>query len=109
MKKRALSLLMAVIMVVSLLPTAAWAAGETVEITNAKGFSEMAADGNYILMSDITITAPYGGGSTLSNITQFTGTFDGNGHTITLKINDAENHYQGAFAYIGAGGTVKNQ
>lgn len=25
-----------------------------------------------------------------------------------LKINDAENHYQGAFAYIGAGGTVKN-
>jgi len=108
MKKRALSLLMAVIMVVSLLPTAVWAAGETVEITNAKGFSEMAADGNYILMSDITITAPYGGGSTLSNITQFTGTFDGNGHTITLKINDAENHYQGAFAYIGAGGTVKN-
>ena len=44
MKKRALSLLMAVIMVVSLLPTAAWAAGETVEITNAKGVSESAAD-----------------------------------------------------------------
>lgn len=39
MKKRALSLLMAVIMVVSLLPTAVWAAGET-DISNLPEFTE---------------------------------------------------------------------
>lgn len=109
MKKRALSLLMAVIMVVSLLPTAVWAADETVnEIRSDTDFYGMNASGSYILMSDITITAPYGSGSPLSNITKFTGTFDGNGHTITLNINSAGSHYQGAFAYIDAGGTVKN-
>ena len=104
MKKRALSLLMAVIMVVSLLPTAVWAAGETVaEIHSDTDFYGMNASGSYILMSDITITAPYG-----SSANKFKGTFDGNGHTITLNINSAGSHYQGAFAYIDAGGTVKN-
>lgn len=99
MKKRALSLLMAFVMVLSLLPTAVWAAGETVaEIHSDTDFYGMNASRSYILMSDITITAPYG-----SSANKFKGTFDGNGHTITLNIGTdaapASATYQAAFAY----------
>lgn len=99
MKKRALSLLMAFVMVIGLLPTAVFAAEGTPEkITTAAGFAGMEQAGNYILMADITIEAPYG-----SQTKKFTGTFDGNGHTITLNIGTdaapASATYQAAFAY----------
>ena len=39
----------------------------------------------------------------------FTGTFDGNGHSITgLYINASDSNYQGLFGYVGPDGTVKN-
>ena len=103
MKKRALSLLMAFVMAVSLLPTAVFAAETPKKITTTTEFADMEQAGNYILMADITIEAPYG-----SQTKKFTGTFDGNGHTIKLEIENAADHYQGAFAYIGTGGVVKN-
>lgn len=102
MKKRVISLLLALVLAVSLLPTAAWAAGVE-EISTPEQFAEMGAKGNYILMADITIKAPYG-----SQTKKFNGIFDGNGHTIKLEIKNAADHYQGAFAYIGTGGVVKN-
>ena len=102
MKKRVISLLMAFILVIGLLPTAAWAAGVE-EISTPEQFAGMEANGNYILMADITIKAPYG-----SQTKKFNGTFDGNGHTIKLEIENAAGHYQGAFAYIGTDGVVKN-
>lgn len=41
--------------------------------------------------------------------TQFTGSFDGNGHTISnLKINASSKHYIGLFGYVGTGGQLKN-
>jgi hypothetical protein len=41
--------------------------------------------------------------------TQFTGVFDGNGHTIfNLTINQSTKDYIGLFGYIGTGGQVKN-
>ncbi|MDY6096486.1 MAG: hypothetical protein SPI98_00505, partial [Oscillospiraceae bacterium] len=98
MKKRLLSLALAFVLAFSLLPTAAWAAGTPQKITTTTEFADMEQAGNYILMADITIEAPYG-----SQTKKFTGTFDGNGHTITLNIGTdaapASATYQAAFAY----------
>lgn len=106
MKKRALSLLMAVIMVVSLLPTAVWAAEETVtEISTAAQLADISKNpsGSYVLKNDIgsegkPVTAAISG--------TFTGTFDGNGHTVWLAIPSGNN--VGLFSNVGKDGTVKN-
>ena len=107
MKKRALSLLMAFIMVVGLLPTTVFAADDATEptgITDAAGLAKIADNpsGSYVLKNDI--------GSESKPVTEaiagtFTGTFDGAGHTITLKITG---HNSGLFKKIGEKGTVKN-
>lgn len=99
MKKRALSLLMAFIMVVGLLPTTAWAAGTAKEISTPEQFAGMDADGDYILTKNITVSTPYANA--------FSGTFDGNGHTITLRILSTS-YNTGLFSKIGQNGTVKN-
>ena len=39
---------------------------------------------------------------------QYTGTFDGGGHTITGLTVTTSNIYAGLFGYLGSGGTVKN-
>lgn len=98
MKKRVISLLLALVLAVSLLPTAAWAA-ETEEISTAEAFAQMRANGNYILTEDITVSTPYAN--------DFSGTFDGNGHTITLRISSTS-YNTGLFSKIGQNGTVKN-
>ena len=44
-----------------------------------------------------------------SESTAYTGTFDGDGHTIRgLYINSSDNDYKGLFGYVGTGGTVQN-
>ena len=44
-----------------------------------------------------------------NNTTRYTGTFDGNGHTVSgVYINNTSTTYQGLFGRIGSGGTVKN-
>ncbi len=53
------------------------AAPEGTAIKSAADFAAMAADGKYYLANDITIEATYA--------TEFTGTFDGNGKTVTVK------------------------
>ena len=63
----------------------------------------------FIVTSDINATSlnrPIGreGGS----VTNFTGTFDGNGHAITIDINTPSQNNVGLFATIGAGGIVRN-
>lgn len=98
MKKRVISLLLALVLAVSLLPTAAWAA-RTEEISTAEAFAQMRANGNYILTEDITVSTPYAN--------DFSGTFDGNGHTITLRISSTS-YNTGLFSKIGQNGTVKN-
>lgn len=97
MKKRLLSLALAFVLAFSLLPTTAWAA-EVKEISTPDQFARMDADGNYILTKNITVSTPYA--------KDFSGTFDGNGHTITLDISGTAN--TGLFSKIGQGGTVKN-
>ena len=58
-------------------------------------------DGDYVLDGDIDLTDYLGGGSWTPIGTEnvpFTGTFDGNGHSITgLYINASDSNYQGLF------------
>lgn len=77
MKKRLVSILLVLVMVLGMLPTVAFAAETAASITTAEEFAAMDAGGNYILDTDITITKPHSG--------DFQGHFDGNGHTITLS------------------------
>lgn len=72
--KRLLSLVLAVLMVISILPVSALAAGET-EISNQSELAAMGS-GSYILTQDITLEN--------WSAMDFSGTLNGNGHTITL-------------------------
>ncbi len=48
-------------------------------------------------------------GTTITAGTNFTGTYDGDGHKITgLSITSTSDQYNGLFGVIGSGGTVKN-
>jgi The GLUG motif. len=63
--------------------------------------------GSFTLDQDIDLSAsswtPIG-----SSATPFTGTIDGNGHTITVSIPASSTGYQGFIACLGAAGVVKN-
>lgn len=74
-------------------------------VSSAKEFAAMEPSGNYQLTEDITVTAPYG--NDITGFTGFTGTFDGNGHTVTLAIS-GDSDYQALFAKLAAGAVVKN-
>lgn len=81
------------------------AAGAVQNIGTAEAFAAMEPDGNYQLTADITVTAPYG--NDITGFTGFTGTFDGNGHTVTLDIT-ASTANVGLFSKLAGGAVVKN-
>ena len=70
--------------------------------------------GKYLkLTADITLDTVEDGQSNFTPIgdysNQFSGTFDGDGHTISnLTINLPDNDYVGLFGNVGTGGTVQN-
>lgn len=68
-------------------------------VSSAKEFAAMDASGSYTLTKDIIVTEPYA--------YDFSGTFDGNGHTVTLAIS-GDSDYQALFAKLVAGAVVKN-
>ena len=68
-------------------------------VSSAKEFAAMDASGSYTLTKDIIVTEPYA--------SDFSGTFDGNGHTVTLKIT-AKTNYVGLFKTLAGGAVVKN-
>ena len=116
MKKRALSLLMAFVMVVGLLPTAAFAARGTLKGSGTEGNPYLIEDADDLAKVSNDLTAHYklteNIGTETAPVTtaidgSFTGTFDGDGHTITLNITASGNN-TGLFSQIAAGGTVKN-
>lgn len=77
------------------------AAGTVQNIGTAEKFAEMQPDGTYRLTADITVTEPYA--------KDFTGTFDGNGHTVTLNITSSSaKSYTGLFGTLAGGAVVKN-
>lgn len=75
------------------------AAGAVQNIGTAEAFAAMEPGGNYQLTADITVTAPYA--------EDFSGTFDGNGHTVTLNIT-ASTANVGLFSKLAGGAVVKN-
>ena len=78
------------------------AAGAVQNIGTAEAFAAMEPGGNYQLTADITVTAPYA-----NEFTDFSGTFDGDGHTVTLDIT-ASTAYVGLFSKLADGAVVKN-
>ena len=99
--KKALVVFMAVVMVFTYMPNSMWGGAETAwadtatPINDAAGFAAMDAGGNYKLTTDITITAPYAD--------EFTGTFDGDGHTVTL-----DGTTNGVFVSTAASAVIQN-
>ena len=75
------------------------AAGAVQNIGTAEAFAKMDASGSYTLTADITVKEPYAN--------EFTGTFDGNGHTVTLEIT-ASTANVGLFSKLAGGAVVKN-
>lgn len=115
--KQALSLLLALVLILGLVPGTAWAAEETVPIASAEelaAFRDRVNDGentlNARLTADITLTGDWtpfnpSGGYVSS---AYAGTFDGDGHTIRgLSINDAGISGVGFFGTVN-GAAIKN-
>lgn len=75
------------------------AAGAVQDIGTAEAFAAMDPDGTYQLTADIAVKEPYD--------KDFTGTFDGNGHTVTLDIT-ASTANVGLFSKLAGGAVVKN-
>lgn len=69
-------------------------------ISDADGFRDMDASGSYKLTADITVTEPYA--------YDFSGTFDGDGHTVTLALENEAGECQALFSKIAASGKVQN-
>lgn len=68
-------------------------------VSSAKEFAAMDASGSYTLTKDIIVTEPYA--------SDFSGAFDGNGHTVTLDIT-ASTANVGLFSKLAGGAVVKN-
>ena len=77
-------------------------ADDPYRITSAEDFAAITSSNNsgyFKLTSDITVTKPCG--------TTFRGTFDGDGHTVTLTLNVTSGN-AGLFGETGGGAVIKN-
>ena len=105
MKKRALSLLMALVMVVSLLPATARAADQNGDISVGTA-AELAALGGKDIVGNITLTDDIDMSETeITPIKSLTGCFNGDGRTIsnlTLKGGNGSSNWQGT-NYVNTG------
>ncbi|MGN1479964.1 MAG: hypothetical protein ACI4XH_09365, partial [Acutalibacteraceae bacterium] len=124
--KKVLSLLLSVVLLICAAPTiTAFATDEEateayIGIYNIEDLYGIryALDKSYILMNDIDMTADTAPGGDWDNgfgwapigeneSLAFSGTFDGNGHTIKgMQINGIKTNYAGLFGYVK--GTIKN-
>ena len=117
-KRGILGLFLALCVVWSMLPLGAFAADagdEPKPISTAEDLQAINAnlDGHYVLDGDIDLTDYLDGGSWTPIGTKekpFTGTFDGQGHSITgLSIKNADSDNQGLFGYMdGTNSAVRN-
>lgn len=98
MKKRILSFFLVLCLTLGLLPSAALASGTVQPVSSPEDFAAMDPSGNYILTSDITVSAPYG--------QAFSGSFDGGGHKVTLAISGDSK--LGLFSELSSGATIHN-
>ncbi len=105
--KKIVSIILVAMMIVTILPVSIFAAeASVVEIDTAEEFYAIKDNlsGSYKLTADITVTTgiSYGNEGAL-----FTGTFDGNGKTITLNMEDPNSQRSALFCSVGAC-TIKN-
>lgn len=120
MKKRALSLLMAFVMVIGLLPATAWAAGDTLKgsgtaddpylIEDAEDLAKVTGSGHYALANDIDLTGTkYAGISITPALSDaFSGIFDGQNHTISgLSLTTSTRNGVGLFGTVN-GASIQN-
>lgn len=120
MKKRVISLLLALVLAVSLLPTAAWAAetgpkgkgtaDDPYLIEDAEDLAKVTGSGHYALANDIDLTdTKYAGKSITPALSDaFSSTFDGNRHTISgLCINTKSKNGVGLFGTVN-GASIQN-
>ena len=100
--KRLFAVLLAMALCLSLFPVMASAeeAAEPVSIASLDEITDM--NGSYRLSGDITVTEPLG-----SSSNKFNGTFDGDGHTVTINITKNDSNV-GMFAYLDTNAVVKN-
>lgn len=114
MQKKTIGILLTVCLILGVLTAMPVAAADAIEISTADELLKLmnqdgySWDADYILKNDISMS-----GKTVSPIgtvaTPFTGTFDGNGKTVsdyTMSLADAE--YVGFFGYAGAGAEIKD-
>ncbi|MBQ9133973.1 MAG: InlB B-repeat-containing protein [Clostridia bacterium] len=116
MQKRTLGIALALCLLLGVLMAMPAAAADVITIATADDLLKLMnqedgypLDGNYLVTADINLagkTQQPIGNHPDTNI--FTGTFDGNGHTIKgLAINSTAN-YTGFFGTAGRGATIKN-
>ena len=98
MKKRVLSLLLVFVMVLGLLPTGVLAAEGVTEVSSQEELAGMTEGGSYILTADI--------GLSKWTAMDFSGTLDGNGHTITLAGQPLFNELSGTVQNLLVEGVV---
>jgi hypothetical protein len=91
--RRFLTLFLSAVMILSLALVGV-SADEATPIASAADFAAMTADGNYKLTKAISVDASWGA----DPVTPFTGTFDGDGHKITVS----------APLFVQFSGTIKN-
>lgn len=105
-KKKVITKVMAILLsfavVFSMIPIGgvfADTVSEPTVIKTADEFANMKAGGSYKLGEDIIVEAPYK--------SSFKGTFDGDGHTVTLDLNVTSGN-AGLFAETGSGANISN-
>ena len=80
-KNKVLAFVIAIMMIAALFPTGIFSVSATIAqgnaIEDAEDFAKMDPDGTYYLAKSITLTETYA--------KEFTGNFNGNGHTITVS------------------------
>ena len=114
------SVLLALVLCAALLCIGAAAADteDTIKIGTAEELAKIGNDSSYPLSGNYILTANIDLGGSAEKPWKpigsdkdhaFTGTFDGDGHTISgLYINNGDSVYAGLFGYVGAGGMIKD-
>ena len=116
MKKRVISLLLALVLALGLLPTAAFAAEGTLSGSGTEAEPYLIEDADDLAKVSNDLTAHYKLTENIGTETDpvmtaidgsFTGTFDGAGYTITLDIEQSKANL-GLFKTLAGGATIKN-
>ena len=112
MKKRILSILLSLTLLLAALPVGALGAGSNVSISTVEEFIAFARDctldsysqgKTFRLTADIDLT-----GQEFSSVPLFCGTFEGNGHTISGLSLTGDGSRQGLFRSVAEGAQIKN-